>query len=340
MTAVYPGGSNTYIPSYEASGKLMVDYARNPNKFSVLQWTGIVKTEKEVGRYLKMNKAEATRIASGDQEFGWADGSERPTNTYKDFEYKPFEAKRYNIGFVLGDLGVQQAEWDVLANYSRTSATRAMTLRSFNAAAALSGSSDIPTATATAAGGGKWDASDNSTKFYIAKGIQASIQAIHKATGGAVGADDLCMVISPTVAKAISTSPEIRKTVEQSPFAMNTLTKQAGEMTFTGRKWGVPDYLEGVKVIVEDAVKHTNKRGATDASSYIFGDNVYLVARPGSIETTEGSFCTVQQYAKEEMTAEQFYDAMNRRTLGAVVEHYVYVIGAPYSAYKLTAVIS
>lgn len=331
--STYPGANSTYIPNYESSGKLMVDYARNPSKFSTLQWTSIVKTNKQAGRYLKHNRDEATRIASGTAEFVWQDGAERPVNTYKDFEWKAFLTERLNIGFELGDLGVDQAEWGVIANYAATAATKAMTLRAFNAASTLSGDSDIPTDTAGNLGGGAWDDATVALP-YIAKTLSEVKQVIHKNTGGAVMPSDMVLVVSPDTAKVMSDSLELRNYIQQGVYSRPNQMKDA----IPDNLWGLPPFFEGLRIVVEDAVKSTNKRGASHASTYIFGTDAYVVARPGGIETTEGTFSTIAMMAKEEMTTETFQDVNNRRSTGNVVEDYEFVVTAPYSAYKITGI--
>ena len=42
MAATFPGGSNTYVPSHEATNNLVVDFSRNPSSFSLAKWAQIV----------------------------------------------------------------------------------------------------------------------------------------------------------------------------------------------------------------------------------------------------------------------------------------------------------
>src|SRR5690606_30153563 len=76
MTATIPGGSNAYIPSHEASGKLVVDFSRNPSKFALAKYAQIVPVTEQLGYYLEMTVEEAARVLDDDGfDVDWPDGN-------------------------------------------------------------------------------------------------------------------------------------------------------------------------------------------------------------------------------------------------------------------------
>lgn len=333
--SAYPGPYNVYQPSLEASGKLMVDFSRNPNKFPIVSYTQIVKVEKNAGLFIRHSADEAARAltASGD-EFVWADGSSRPDNYIeKEFEFPSYVTRRYAFPYSLGDLTVEQAAWDVAANYAATAAALAMTQRTRRALSKLLDAGVMTqTATATTLGGGKWDAG-TTTNAYLRIGLMTAVQTILQNTNGVVQPSDLVFVINPTDARKLATSAEVLDFIKQSPFVVDSM-KQGGNFSV----WGLPDYLFGVKVVVEDCVITTSKKGAASAKSFaLTGGNGLLLSKVGGLETTNGTFSTAVGWFKEEMSVELYNDAINRRVIGSVVEDYDYDVVSPISGYLVTA---
>jgi hypothetical protein len=139
MSAAYPGGSNTFVPSHEASGKMVVDFSRNAKKFAIAKYAQLVPVKKNVGYYLKMTIDECARVldASGNN-FDWAPGNDAPhgNDGTESFEWKGFQTQRKAYAFNLDYLTVEQASWDILAQHGRIKAQQAMTVRTMLAIAA------------------------------------------------------------------------------------------------------------------------------------------------------------------------------------------------------------
>lgn len=338
--SVYPNNYNVYQPSLESSGKLMVDFSRNPAKFPVVDYAQIIKVEKNAGLYIRHTPDEAARAlgASGDQWI-WADGAASPDNyIQKEFEFPSYVTRRYVYPFSLGDLTVEQAAWDIVANYSATSAAIAMTQRTRKAMEVLQDTGVIPNATGTALGGGQWNAGNNTTagQAYLRIGIMTAVQQILMATNGVVGPSDLMMIINPTDARKLASCIEVIDFVKQSPFSVENI-KAGGNFSI----WGLPDYLFGVKVVVEDCVVVTSKKGAARANQFaLTAGNIPFVSKVGGLETTNGTFSSLGCFMKEEMTVETYADALNRRMIGRVVEDYQYQLTSPISSILVTAAVS
>ena len=73
--AAFPQSHNTFIPDHEGSGRLVVDYSRNPKRFPVASYCQFQKAKATVGYYLKMTVEEAGRILNTDlADFAWPVG--------------------------------------------------------------------------------------------------------------------------------------------------------------------------------------------------------------------------------------------------------------------------
>ncbi|MGQ9663458.1 MAG: hypothetical protein ACUVWX_14150, partial [Kiritimatiellia bacterium] len=129
---VYPASHNVYVPSHEATNKLVVDFARNIRDFAVNQYTQIVPVSHPSGYYLEMTVEEAGRIVQTDlANFVWADGATAPEHFEgtESFTFKPYSVLRYVYGFALGDMTVKSASWDIVAHHASIKARQAMTAR-------------------------------------------------------------------------------------------------------------------------------------------------------------------------------------------------------------------
>jgi len=334
MATGYPSGTNTFIPSFEGSGKLTVEFSRNVADFSINSYMQIIPVDLNAGYFLKLDPDEAARVdADGSgNEFVWPDGAASEyLNTMQEFEFAPYATRRLKFDFALGDLSVQQASWDVVASYARTAASRAMTVRTVKALSILQDATYMTqTGTATALGGGKWDVGTTALP-YIQNTLQACVEGIETATNGVVQPKDLILVVSPNTAHQMAASPEIHDYLKQSPFSMDVIRNNLS-------LYGLPDNLFGIKVVVENCVKVTSAKGAARSAAYaLTNTNALLLARPGGLEGTMGSFSTCQTFMKEEMTVESKRDDDGRRTVGRVVEDYDVKVAAPASGYLITA---
>jgi hypothetical protein len=278
-------------------------------------------------------------------EFAWPLGNDRPVGKMNQHDFVSFTAARYAFPFYIPNETVKQAAWDVVAQHARSKAQLAMTARSMRTATALTGSAAVTSftnagnyyATGTANSGvGAWTAS---TGNNIQRGIQTALQRISLATGGAVrGETDIMMVISPTIANALSQTLEVRDYVKNYPAALPFLQ---GADTFA--KYGLPPNLFGVQVVVDDSVKVTTRKGAASTTrSFVYGNSAVFVSRPGGLVGVEGStsFSTVQIFAFEDMTVENWDDPYERRMEGRVIDNSTSELVAPVSGVLVADVTS
>jgi hypothetical protein len=340
---VVGGGQSAYIPSTNdlATGALQVEFTRSVNTFPLTRYAQIVPVTKMEGYYLRQDVADNARV-SDMNEFIWPLGNDAPTGKQNAFEFLPYSCRRYGFPFYIPQETANQAAWDVVAQHARTKAQLAMTRRTIEAATALStsgnwGGNYASDPTVAAIGAGYWQAS-SVLNGHIQKTIQTVLQLIGYSSAGAVQARDVIMVISPKVAQTISQAPEIKEYVK---FMAQSVSFLQGSDTFS--RWGIPQTLFGLgDVVVDDSVKVTSKKGATNAQSWVLGDGAYFVSRPNGLVGVEGgsSFATLQIFAYEDMTVEQFNDPQNRRMVGRVIDNSVSKIVAPVAGYAIGNVIS
>jgi len=342
---------NTYVPNHEASGKLIVNYSRNVNKFALLRYIQITKVTQDQAYYLAITPDTAGRILNTNlADFVWPDGDYAPLgrgNNAK-FNWNLVATQRYAYPFLLGRKAVQQATWPLLAIEAGQMAQLAMTARTLLTANLLFTSSNYDsnhtgTATATGAnlgGGGLWTAG-TSTNPYIQRSLLYGAQQIQKTTLSAVDPQEMVLVISPSMASAMATSAEIHDYFKGSVFAA---AQVRGDVPWLNKVWALPDLLYGFPVVVEDASYVSSQLDAgTTTYSYVLdsiaSNDAVLVSRPGGLEGTYGtkSFSTITGFFYEELTVESKDDVDNRLTRGRVVEDYVIVQTAPAATFLFTS---
>ena len=341
MVAVLPGGNNTFVPSHEASGKMVVDYSRNPKKFAVNQYTKIQTAPNRTGYYMASNFDEAGRVISDDAlEYLWNDGENAPggRDNTREHEYKSFLTARRVYPFTLGDMAVQQATWDIVAQHAATMAQKAMTVRTMLALKAVltSGnhiSSHVLDISALTGNTGTWAAS-TSNRQDIKRSLNIARDQILDTTLAAVEIDDLYLVINSTLARQLAECQEIVEYIKGSPDA---LAQVRGELKTSNQNvnFGLPSTLYGLNLVVETTRRRTNRKRATRATSSVLPTATpFIVARPGSLEGTYGApnFSAITGFMFEEMSTETKKDKDNRRTSGRIVEDYNYTLTGPEGA--------
>jgi len=339
------GINNTFIKDHAASGRMVVEYSRNPKDFRLPNYIQVKPVTKQEGYYLAIDVLQAGRLVGGTvDDFVWTDGMDRPqTNAHgQEFNWKAFKTIRRNISDRLGDLARQQADWSIEDTQEGSQAQQAMTLRTKLVHTALATSanwdaSHFLNVTSIAGVGGAWNAS-LSTNQYIRKSINYAVKTILLDTLSKVRKEDLILVLNPTAALAISETQELIDVIKQSADAYDQV-RGAGKWA----AWGIPDRLYGLEVVVEDTAIVTSPKGAaTPTKSFVMADATAMVlSRPGGLVAKNGpSFSTVTLFAKEEMTVERTQDAYNRVLKIDVVDDVGVGITAPATGVVLNAILA
>ena len=207
MAAVHPSAYNVFVKNHDATNKMVVDFARDPKKFAVNQYVQVVPVKDLAGYYLKVTVEEAGRILyAGLENFVWHDGAEAPegNDALEKFEYLEYRCMRRAFPFTIGDLTVEQATWDILAQHASIKARQSMTARTQLAVSALTTSGnydsshvlDVPSISGNL---GKWTQS-TTARQDIKRSLNTAAEVILDDTLGAIEIDDLVVVINSALA--------------------------------------------------------------------------------------------------------------------------------------------
>ncbi|HWA97910.1 MAG TPA: hypothetical protein VG713_05435 [Pirellulales bacterium] len=338
MTAAYPSAQNVFIRDHDGSNKMVIDFARNVNKFAVNLYTQVVPVKKIAGYYLLMTVEEAGRLLYSDlRNFVWYDGDEAPSGVdgTESFAWMPFKALRYAYPVQLGDLAIDQASWNILMGHTSIKCRQAMTARTQLAITTLTttgnyDSSHVMDVTGISGNSGNW-AQSTTARQDVKRSLITAAEKILDDTLGAVELDDLIVVINSALAGQLSETQEIVDHVKGSPDA---LAQVRGELPGRNTMYGLPDKLYGFPVVVEKTRKVTTRKGATTARSQVLPTATpFMCSRPGGLVGVADApnFSTCVCLAQEEMTVETLRDTNNRRTRARVVENLVYKLVAPAS---------
>ena len=343
----YPGQTDAHIATMEASGRLVVDFARNQNDFAVNKYAQIVPVTKSTGIYMVMNVDMAGKVENVDlNDLAWPDGNDSPDaiENLEGFLFQQFWTRRRNFPFRIGRLTKENADWDIFNQNSAKQAQRAMTARTQLAINALTDATQYPanhvvTDVTTIPGvRGKWSIS-TTARQDIKRSIEYAVEIIRDDTLDAVKIVNLQLVMNSYTAAALTQTQELVDFIKSSPVALQQIR---GELPGGSADYDLPERLYKLEVVVESTRKTTNKRGATKAVSQVLPNGTVLItARPGGLVGVANapSFSTCTIFALEEMTVESKEDEWNRVTKGRVVEDTAAVVTAPAAGFLFENVV-
>ncbi len=361
MAAVprYISPYNVALP--QATGQV-IQFIRNPDTFKLNEYVQLIESQGITGVYYVIDQDTPPRVVE-DATFAWEDGADRPTGQWNQtsFVMQGFQCQRRCIPWRLGEQAINMAKsyWDVQATETAAASQQAMTLRTYRVMnllqnAALWGNNTADAGTLNGYGaGGTWDkASDDpaDTGSYnaIKKSLLAALSFVVLQTNAAVRVDDMRLVISPELAEIMAASAEITNYVKFGPYSKASL--EGSDEAFIER-WALPPRLYGVKLVIEDAVRVTDRPAAgkgtigltTTNRVYVKSINsAILCSRPGGLDGAPGSksFSTFQVYWYENlMNVEAFWDNHNKRVEGSVVEQFCEVLAASPAGFLVTNVV-
>jgi len=340
----YPGGSNTYIASWEATG-LIIKYTRDPSFFRLNRYGKDLKVPKDTGYYLALSGDDPYRVVATN-DFLWGDSADAPggRDQRQGFGFQPYRTARYCYPFSLGRKSVTQAEWPILAEHAAQQACKAMTVRTLLSEQLLTTTANWsgPWGTNTGATSASWSASTTVT-VTIQGDLNAALIVIEQATGGIVADEDaLSLVLNPTLARGVAKSLEMRDYIKGSPDALAAIT----DFRNPNRKYALAPYLYGLSLVVENAVVVTTPKSGNvptqpaQARSYIWPTaNPLICSKPRGIVAPEEQTLDYSTFALrvyESMTVEQKSDPDNRREVGRVVDDLTVTLQAPQTGYLFT----
>lgn len=355
MTASVASMNNTYVPSFDATGHLVVAFSRNPKDFPLNKWAKITPVKKSIGYFLQVTAEQAARITDSTYlaDFVWPDGNDAPSGIWglEAFNFKEYSTTRFAFPFRLGYKANEQADWKILATHSAFVAQQAMTGRAVRMINAATNASNYPAANVNSAKTWQGQITLAANEAFLTAGstanpaikntLNAMAQQIILGVNGAVKRNALVVIMNPNSAAQLGASAELQNTIIQSPFA---LAQVRGDVENQNGLWGLPDTLYGYKLIVDDTVYVPTKKGASaQTHSFAFPDNQFLMGtRVGGLDSPAGgpSFSTWHMFMYEEMTVEQRDDPDHRRTTARVVEDYDVQVVAPVTGAVCTNMFS
>lgn len=339
MTApyAYPSGTNTFVPNFEASGKLSSIYVRNPTEFALPRYVQYQPVSKPIGLFRRVLAEEGARLINANlDDFAWPDGGDAPTGEdgLEGSAYFHYETRRRMKGFRLGDIAFKAADYEIGAESAGQKVQQLMTARTqvvvnamlntnnYNAAQVLS----VPTLTyGNSANQGTWMQSTTG-RMDIKRSLNAAFSQIKLATNSCVKKKDVHLVIGYDDAGQLAETQEIVDYIKGSPAAIAQVRGSDEFGEGFNSEVGLPNQIYGFDLVVEDTVKVTSrKNAATTVKSYVMGTGTAaMISRPGALQGTYGapSFSTLVVFVFEDydMLVEQKNDMDNKRQIGRVID--------------------
>lgn len=344
----------SFIP--EATGAVQVEFSRNPDSFALNQYCRMIPGVAAAGYYIEFDSEDAIRVVNS-QDFIWPDGQEAPRGENREVRWKPYVCERYAYPWELGERAMRNAQnvsnVDLATSNARGKGAQAMTARSYAAVSALAaaswGSNTAATVDALLSDSGKSWTTSSVADQIIENSIRTVTQTIHQATGGVIGADALCCVVSPAIARQMALTAEI---VDYRKAHNDTWRLLNGYERDLLNTWGLPPYIAGVRMCVEDAARVTTRKGATTTTEYLTGNSAYFLARvEGAGGTPAGLTSDINGYIGPQlstlvgfiedggdMLVEQRVDPWHKRAEGRVVDTWDFEVAAPISGFYLADV--
>lgn len=349
-TPAYLSFSNGFIP--EATGQAIA-YVRNKNKFKLNNYIQIVKCPSPVAVYAVLDPDQPVRVVN-DSLFAWPDGQPRPKpqNNTGNFVWNEVRVNRRDYGYVVGNQAINSAKgWNPKAFFNASILSQAMTnvTQRFMTLVENTANWGANTASANAlnGGAGNWTtaSSDPASPNYLAiqKSITQAILNIVRGTSGMVTVDELIGIISPGLALQMANTSEIHDYLAKQVGSLAVLEGKEPRMN---EHYLLPEYLYGLKLCVEDAVRVTEQPNAsmTPATTnrvFIKQDtSAAIVSRPGALDGEYGSpsFSTLQRYFYlYEMAIESFEEQKDKLWESHVVDQFVEIISSNRSGFLITS---
>lgn len=343
MAVGYPGGFDTYIPTLELSGNLLVEFGRNLDKFPVNRYSRVTPVKQRRGAYLRFNPLDIVRLKDLPDASAWPLGSPRPISSDETlgFEAEQFQTKRYNHGVPLDRTSVDVANWPIMKMHTEALAQRGMTQRAYNVATALFTSANFDAShvfTATTANGFGFLEAGSTANPVIKRTLDYCARLIQQDSMGSVRWGQLSVLMNHNTALRLSATREIREYLMQ---ASNSRSMISGKGL---GPYGLPEDLYNFNVIIEDTFYNSYNMGASGATgTTVVPDNKLVVCvADGALEQPEGgrSYNTAHVFAYEDFTTEVFDDSEHRIVKANVVLDYDVQIVAPVTGTIVTNLFS
>lgn len=344
-----PGGNDTYIPTLELSGNLMIEYARNLDSptLAINRACRVTPVKQTRGAYMQFNPLDLARNTNAPYDPNWGPGSLRPTGFENNlqFQVKTFLCERKNHGKTLDKRAVDLANWPIMKAHTEALAQDAMTYRAYKVYNKMFDSTQYDAThvfSATTASGTGFLHAGTTADPRIKNAFDYAARKIMADSMGKVQFGGLSVLMNHNTALRLSSSRELREYLMQQAGSMDQLRLQKGRSL--NDAFGLPDRLYGYNVIVDSLFYNPyNKGNAAISGTTVIPDNQILVClADGPQEVPEGapSYNTCHVFSYEEMTVETTEDTRNRLVYLDIVNDFTPEIVAPVTACLIQNVFS
>lgn len=311
------------------------DYARNRNAFLIEAIVPSLTVDKLTGIYYRFDTPEGYRVEDVDEDnYAPGRGGGRPKRLELEIDSATYECNQHALSEDVPDVGEKNADFALKIKVTQMLTANLMIRRAIRAFDILTTIASWPTNntdTAVNKSGGKWSASDATNK-YIQIGINAVVETIMQETYSSVDPSNIWMVMNPKGARVIMENDEIRDWVKQQAGAEAIVQ---GKPPFKGNahRYGLPQTLFGVNVLVMPTRYLSSQKGATDVSTYLIDDDVlFLNVEPPSIQTMN----TMTSFEFEPFRTEDHALPAEHISSVQVIHNYDTVLTAGASGYLMT----
>lgn len=357
MTLQVTSQFNAYIP--EATGQVIA-FIRDPKKYKYNEYTQLIKAPTELGVYLKLEADNFQRFVTTDEDH-WPDGARAPENKHNrtKHDWVEFQCFRRVDSTLVGWLVQEQAAYKALLVETKGIQNQHMAKRTQRIITLAENTSNWGNNTDTAnnlnGGAGYWNQASNNPAdphfLAIKKTLDTVAQQIQLSTNGVVNFNEadspLILVLSPGAARRMSATSEIHSYLQGA--AGDALRRLQGTEAEMIENYGLPKYLYGWKVVVEDAVRVGERPMADGTEASTVGspaarrfikseDSAIVCVRPGKLDGTYGTtnYSTLQLfYHGSEVELETLPSQRDRLDEVRIVSSVAEKLAAPVSGYLI-----
>lgn len=346
---------------------MVIGFVRDPKTFAYLDYAQLVPAPEIVFMYAKIDPDDAIRLVDLNS-FGWGYDDYRPTG--KSFqprvEWLESRTQKYDFPYTIGEATLRvwrkngidpkmlydtmRSQHAALHRASRvvSALSSGLTGASTSSLASLLGTPDLymndSLGTATLPSG------NEDPRFQvIKKAFNRVKRRLWLATNGVIGRGQMCAVIPPVVAEALSECGEMQEALKQSRYAKELVELPEASNV---QDWNLPPSYAGFKLVVEDTPRvFINQKAdgtvadvtvASEKDFILNTDTIYFTSRPGKLDGNYGgqNFSTVQVYHfNGEARVEAFSEPKHELVEGHVVMEDKVLTPATASGFKLTDVL-
>ena len=277
---VYPGPNNVHENA--ALTDFAVRFELDSNMFIATELAPIFTVNKRSDVFYKVAKGDVSRAQKTERAVG-ANANE----IQQGFDKDNYDVVNYALRAFLPDQMVNNADeaLDLMASTTRF-LTQVLGFGRDRRVMALLVTGNFGNATASAAGGGKWNVSTEALK-YIQLGFNAANTQIIRNN---LGAGMNKTFFTSTTALAVAASPELQGSAKH--IIGDSYVVNGG---WPGENYGLPGVLYGAQNVIQAIPTNTAKKGQADVLADSYTDNAFFCRTEAPSRQTRNCITTFRQ---------------------------------------------